>query len=125
MPTEGLPAVKVGDNLLWETGNPYRGDEPVTVSRVGRTWLYVTLHGRELRERFDRKTGLEEGQRAIRSRLLTQKQHEERAHRRSLLAKLRAAGLELKPSAGASMSTDKLRALLAVVQDDDVETPTS
>lgn len=121
MSSEGLNGVKAGDHLVLVTGNRFRGDEPVTVSRVGSKYLYVTLHGQERRERYDRNTGIEEGQRGLRARLLTPEQYEERTHRASLFAALLAAGIEIRHDKRADMPTDKLRALLAVMQHDSAD----
>ncbi|SEC04095.1 hypothetical protein SAMN04490357_1030 [Streptomyces misionensis] len=112
----GLPAVKVGDPLILVTGNKYQGDEPVTVSRVGRKYLYVSLHGHERQERFDRATGVEEGQRGIRARLLTQEQYDDRAQRDSLFTRLYDAGIEVAFRVRDDLTTDQLRSLLAVVE---------
>ncbi|ALO98737.1 hypothetical protein SHL15_7744 [Streptomyces hygroscopicus subsp. limoneus] len=65
-----------------------------------------------------RTTGIEEGQRGLRGGLLTQDQYEERAQRASLFARLLAARIEVRHDKRADMPTDKLRALLAVMQDD-------
>lgn len=111
----GLPDVKVGDNLVLVTGNRFRGDEPVTVSRVGTKYVYVTLHGHERRERFDRKTGVEEGNIGIRSRLITQKQYAEMEQRASLFEQLRQAGIDVRHEVRSEVTTDQLRALLAVM----------
>ncbi|ALO98743.1 hypothetical protein SHL15_7751 [Streptomyces hygroscopicus subsp. limoneus] len=92
--------------------------ECVTVSRVGSKYVYVTLHGHERRERYDRTTGIEEGQRGLRGRLLTPEQYEDRTQRASLFAQLLAAGIEVRHDKRADMSTDRLRALLSVMQDD-------
>ncbi|MFB6881419.1 hypothetical protein ACFCY8_11340 [Streptomyces noursei] len=116
MTTESLQGVKVGDELVLVAGNRFRGDEPVIVSRVGTKYVYVTLHGRECREQFDRKTGVEVDQRGVRARLLTPAQYEEMAQRRKLFARLLGAGIEVRHGKRAELSTDQLRALLAVVQ---------
>ncbi|MPY47185.1 beta barrel domain-containing protein [Streptomyces acidicola] len=116
MSMNGLGNVKIGDNLVLVTGNRFRGDEPVTVSRVGRKYLYVSLHGYERRERFDRKTGAEEGNVGVRARLMTQKQYEEMNQRRSLFMELLAAGIDVKHEVRSEVTTDQLRALLAVIK---------
>lgn len=95
MSINGLPNVEPGDNLILATGSRYRGDEPVTVSRVGRQYLYVTLHGREMRERFDRKTGAEDTKYGAGARLYTQEQYEEKKQRATLFEKLLSAGIEV------------------------------
>jgi len=118
MAVDGLPNVKVGDSLILMTNNRYRGDEPVTVARIGRQYLYVARNGREMRERFDRKTGVEDGNIGVRSQLVTQEQYDEMKQRAALLEGLRAAGIDVRHEIRADMSTETLRALLAVVQDD-------
>lgn len=118
MSAEGLNGVKAGDNLVLVTGNRFRGDEPVTVSRVGRQYLYISANGKERRERYDRKTGVEVDQRGLQERLLTQAQYEEMTERKSLFMNLLAAGIDVRHEKRAEMSTGKLRALLAVVQDE-------
>ncbi|MGV9352261.1 beta barrel domain-containing protein [Streptomyces misionensis] len=112
----GLPAVKVGDPLILVTGNRFQGDEPVTVARVGRAYLYVSnADGSERRERFDRKTGVETGQRGIKAHLLTQEQYDDRAQRDSLFNRLYDAGIEVAFRVRDDLTTDQLRALLNVV----------
>ncbi|GHH30197.1 hypothetical protein [Streptomyces rubradiris] len=116
MAATGLANVKVGDPLILVTGNRFRGDEPVTVSRIGTRYLYVTLHGHERRERFDRKTGVEEGNRGIRARLMTQQQYDDMKQRAALFMELSAAGIDVKDEARPKVTTDQLRALLAVIK---------
>lgn len=116
MAATGFSDVKVGDNLVLATGNRFRGDEPVTVSRVGTKYIYVTLHGHERRERFDRKTGVEEGNVGIRARLMTQEQYDETNQRRLLFTELLAAGIDIKHHVRPEVTTDQLRALLAVIK---------
>ncbi|MGV9756942.1 beta barrel domain-containing protein [Streptomyces tricolor] len=116
MAATGLADVKVGDPLVLVTGNRFRGDEPVTVSRIGTKYLYVTLHGHERRERFNRKTGVEEGNVGIRARLMTQPQYDEMKQRESLFMELLAAGINVKHEVRPEVTTDQLRALLAVIK---------
>ncbi|MCG0061760.1 hypothetical protein L0F81_00400 [Streptomyces tricolor] len=115
MAATGLADVKVGDPLVLVTGNRFRGDEPVTVSRIGTKYLYVTLHGHERRERFDRKTGVQEGN-GVRARLMTQQQYDEMKQRASLFTELLAAGINVKHEVRPEVTTDQLRALLAVIK---------
>ncbi|MER6844867.1 beta barrel domain-containing protein [Streptomyces platensis] len=112
MATTGLDGVKVGDNLILATGNRYRGDEPVCVSRVGNKYVYVASEGRERRERFDRKTGVEGNQRGIKARLYTQEQYDDLRQRTTLFAKLLAAGIDIRHEARTTMSTSTLKAIL-------------
>jgi hypothetical protein len=116
MPATGLEGIKVGDPLILVTGNRYRGDEPVTVTRIGRVYLYVTRPGGcELDMRFDRKTGVEGGNVGVRARLATQEQYDESKQRAALYEQLRVAGIEVKHEVRSDITTDQLRALLAVV----------
>ncbi len=116
MTTEFPKDVKVGDPLILVTGNRYRGDEPVTVARIGRQYLYVTRDGRgEMRERYDRKTGIEDGTIGVRARLYTQDQYDEIKQRTALFENLRTAGIDVRHEARSEMTTDKLRSILAVV----------
>lgn len=116
MTVEGIADVKVGDSLILVTGNRYRGDESVTVARIGRQYLYVATNGRERRERFDRKTGVEDGNTGVRARLVTQDQYDESKQRTSLFERLRLAGIEVRHEVRANMGTDQLRAILAIVE---------
>ncbi|MEZ7005653.1 hypothetical protein [Streptomyces sp. AD55] len=117
MSINGLPDVKVGDSLILATNNRYRGDQNVTVSRVGRQYLYVAVNGRELRERFHRATGAEDTK-YMGGHLYTQEQYEEQTLRASLFEKLRQTGLTFEHGVRSTLSTDKLRALLAVMAED-------
>ncbi|MEU6214329.1 hypothetical protein ABZ891_31085 [Streptomyces sp. NPDC047023] len=113
---KGLKDVKVGDTLILAAGSPHRGDEPVTVARLGRTYLYVAEHGSERRERYDRKTGIEDGQHGIKARLYTPEQYDELKQRESLFATLLEAGIDVRYAVRADLSTDQLRSILAIVQ---------
>ncbi|TGZ14734.1 hypothetical protein DV517_62170 [Streptomyces sp. S816] len=113
----GLPTVKVGDPLILVTNNRFLGDEPVTVARVGRTYLYVAgSDGCERRERYDRKTGIEDGQIGLKAHLLAQEQYDDRAQRATLFNQLYDAGIEVQFRVRGDLTTDQLRALLAVVE---------
>ncbi|MCZ1012304.1 hypothetical protein [Streptomyces lydicus] len=127
MTTKGLSGVKVRDSLILVAANRFQGDQPVTVSRIGTKFLYVSSNGRERREQFDRTTGIEVRQRGIPARLLTQEQYDEQARRRALFASLFAQGIDVREHKRAGMSTVKLQALLAVVEGEEApaapETP--
>lgn len=118
MTAEGIAGVQVDDELILVTGNRYRGDEAVTVSRVGRQYIYVASNGREMRERFDRSTGVQDGTHGVRARLCTQAQYDESKQRVALFEKLREAGVDVRHEVRSGMSTSKLRGLLAVVEED-------
>jgi hypothetical protein len=120
MTTPGLPDVKVGDTLILVTGNHYRGDEPVTVSRIGRVYLYVTVGGSERSERFDRHSGVEVGNVGVRARLYTAARYDEIKQRSALFEQLRQVGIDVRHEARSEVTTGQLRALLAVMQQ---ETP--
>ncbi|MFE2382195.1 beta barrel domain-containing protein [Streptomyces misionensis] len=112
----GLPAVKVGDPLILVTGNRYRGDEPVTVARIGRKYLYVTRqNGREYSGRFH-LDGTEDSQYSARERLYTPEQYEEEKQRANLFMELLAAGINVEHRVRPEVTTDQLRALLAVMR---------
>jgi hypothetical protein len=116
MPATGLADVKVGDPLILSTSNCYRGDEPVTVTRIGSKYLYVTrASGFEMRERFHRDNGVEDSQYGARSCLYTPAQYDELKQRSALFEQLRTAGIEFRYGVGPALATDQLRALLAIV----------
>jgi hypothetical protein len=110
----GLADVKVGDTLILATSNRYRGDSPVTVSRIGRKYLYVNRDGREYSGRFH-LDGTEDSQYSARERLYTPEQYDELKQRDSLFEKLREAGIEVNHRVRNTLTTDQLRALLTVV----------
>lgn len=113
MSADSLSNVKVGDTLIL-LGR--RGVEQVTVSRIGRTYLYVALSGRERRERYDRHTGLEDGTIA-RRQLYTPEEYDATRQRTALVKQLRDAGIEIRHEYRSELPTAKLQALLAVVSD--------
>lgn len=116
MSKSGLPNVKVGDPLILSTGSRYRGDEPVTVSRIGRKYLYVTRQdGREYSGRFH-LDGTEDSKFVGRERLHTPEQYEEMKQRTSLFEQLRQAGIDMRYEVRSEVTTDQLRALLAVMK---------
>ncbi|WP_420082645.1 hypothetical protein ACN6AT_37395 (plasmid) [Streptomyces sp. JL4002] len=112
----GLKDVKVGDTLILVTSSRYRSNEPVTVARLGRTFLYVAEHGSERRERYDRKTGIEDGQHGIKARLYTPEQYDELKQRESLFTSLLEAGIDVRYPVRADLSTDQLHSLLSIVK---------
>ncbi|MFI0233149.1 hypothetical protein [Streptomyces sp. NPDC017086] len=116
MAATGLLDVKVGDPLVLATGSKYRGDEPVTVARIGRKYLYVNLHGHEYSQRFHRDTGAEDSQHGAREHLYTPEQYDEMKQRAALFEELRQAGIEVEWKAQGALTTDQLRALLAVIK---------
>ncbi|MFE7899157.1 hypothetical protein ACFU3E_16840 [Streptomyces sp. NPDC057424] len=117
MSINGLGDVKVGDRLILSSSNRYRGDEPVTVSRIGRKYLYVTRQdGREVPNRYLRGTGYLDSSYSVSERLYTQDQYDETKRRASLLEQLRQAGIDLRHEIRSEVTTDQLRALLAVMQ---------
>lgn len=116
MSTTDLTEAKPGDNLILITGNKFRGDGPVTVSRVGRQYLYVTKDGRELRERYDRTTGAEVDQRGTKGQLMTQDQYDDLKQRDALFHALTSAGLDIQHGDRPNLATATLRELLDVLQ---------
>lgn len=117
MTATGLADVKVGDQLILSTNHRYRGDENVTVSRIGHKYLYVVrASGFEMRERFHLDTGVEDSQYGARACLYTPAQYEEQAQRRALFEQLREAGIEFRHGVSGDLTTNQLRALLAVMQ---------
>jgi len=117
MSTPGLPSVKVGDPLILVTDSKYRSDEPVTVSRVGRKYLYVARQdGREIPDRYRRDTGYLDSRYTVGERLCTQEQYDEMKQRASLFTELLAAGINIEYRMRPEVTTDQLRALLAVIK---------
>lgn len=114
MTTTGLADVKVGDKLILATGNRYRSDEPVTVARIGRKYLYVNRRGREYNTRFH-LNGMEDSQHGARERLYTPEQYDELKQRANLFEQLRTAGIDVRHEVRSEVTTDQLRALLAVM----------
>lgn len=116
MENSGLAEVNVGDELILCTGNRYRGDEPVTVSRIGRKFLYVARRGgSEYRSRFLLDSGLEDSQHGARERLYTQEQYDGVKLRTSLFEQLRQAGIDVRYEVRSTVTTQQLGALLAVM----------
>lgn len=113
----GLPAdLKKGDPLVLVTYSPGEPFEPVTVSRVGRSYVHIDLGHAEVP--FHRTSGIEKDNVGYTRQLHTPQQHEELQERTHLLAELRAAGVEVVWSKLAQVSTEQLRGLLAVMRPD-------
>lgn len=113
-----LPTVKVGDELILVTRNRYRSDEPVTVARIGRKYLYVNRDdGREYSGRFTLDGG-EDSQYGAKDQLYTPAQYDELKQRTALFKELGEAGIEVAWKVRDSLTTDQLRALLAAVTPD-------
>lgn len=126
MKTSGLRGVRVGDELVLVRGRRLQGENrPVTVSRVGRAYVYVACEGRELRQRFRLETGVAVGQNGAPDRLLTPAQHDETALRWRLFVQLFAAGVKIEKSRGAAIPTEKLQALLGVMRDETADDSTA
>lgn len=114
-----LPSdIKVGDELILATGSRYRGDEPVTVARLGRKYLYINRNGREYGTRFHRDTGAEDSNYSAHEQLYTPAQYEENKQRNALFEQLRKAGIDVAYRVQGGLATDQLRALLAIVTSD-------
>lgn len=111
--------VRIGTPLILVTGNRYHGDEPVTVTRIGSKYLYAARpNGHELNMRFDRKTGIEDGNIGVRARLVTQEQYDDSKQRASLFEQLRQAGIDVKHEKRSDVTTGQLLDLLAVIAPD-------
>ncbi|MBD3004792.1 hypothetical protein [Streptomyces sp. 5-10] len=114
-----LEGIRKGDPLILVGCNRLRGNQPVTVSRVGRSYIYVNdTDGSEMRRKFDRETGAEVDACGSPCRLYTQVQYDERKQRQELLDGLLAAGIKIDANRRSDISTDKLRALLDVMKAD-------
>lgn len=111
-----LADVKVGDPLFLVSAGRNERTESVTVSRIGRQYLYVARRGHEMNTQFHRDTGVAKENVGWKRYLVTPERYEELKLRASLFDSLRAAGIEVKWEAQDSLTTDQLRQLLAVVQ---------
>lgn len=113
----GLADVKVGDELILTSRYEGQRTDRVTVSRVGRKYVYVSRpNGRELRERFSVETGVEDHQYGSPDELFTPEQWEDRGERNRLFQSLKAHGLGQDFASRQNLSTDKLRRLVAVLE---------
>lgn len=116
----GLTDVKVGDELTLRHGG--QRTDRVTVSRVGRKYVYVTRSdGRELRERFSVETGVGDHQYGSPGALFTPEQWEDREERNRLFQSLKMHGISRDFASRHELSTDKLRRLVAVLEDPEEE----
>lgn len=109
---------KVGDRLILIPASGRRNRQNVTVSRVGRKYLYVTTEGgRERRERFRIDTLAEDTQYGSPDRLYTQAQLDEHNLRIELLKKLSELGVDLHYYGNRSKWTsDQLKRFLEVAE---------
>lgn len=117
MSINGLGDVKVGDQLILSTSSRYRSDETVTVSRIGRKYLYVARQdGREVPNRYHRDSGHLDTSYSVSECLYTQEQYEETKQRASLFEQLRQAGIDVRHEIRSEVTTGQLRALLTVIK---------
>lgn len=110
--------IKVGDELILVPAHGRRNRQNVTVSRIGRKYLYITPEGgQESRERFRIDTLVQDTQYGSPDRLYTQAQLDEQNLRIELLGKLSKLGVDLRLYGNRSRWTaDRLRRLLEVVE---------
>jgi hypothetical protein len=111
--------IKIGDTLILATNSRYRGDETVTVSRIGRAYIYVARDGQEIRDRFHRDTGIEDSNYGGKQRLYTPAQYDDVTQCEALYVRLRDAGIEVAYKVRGDLTADQLRAILTIVQPDD------
>jgi len=110
--------IEVGDPLILETHNRYRGDQRVTLARIGRSYLYVSGEYGELPEKFERGTGREAGNRhGYTQQLHTLAQYDEKKLREALVAKLRGLKVDIQYPVQGTIPTSKLKAMLAIMED--------
>lgn len=104
-----------GDPLILVHAAPHLADENVTITRIGRVYLYVSRDGRELRRKYDRETGYEMSDAtAVSSIVYTPEQFAEKEERAGLRDALAKRGVRID----SEVTTAKARALLAVMQGD-------
>lgn len=114
-----LTNVKVGDTLILATANRYRDDEPVTVSRIGRKYLYVTRgNGYEYSARFHLADGTEDSQYGHRERLYTPERYDDIKQRAALVEALRVAGIDIRHGHRDQFTTRQLQAILNAATSD-------
>ncbi|QBP29715.1 hypothetical protein SEA_TYPHA_60 [Mycobacterium phage Typha] len=90
-----------------------RGTEDVTVSRVGRKYVYITQYGRECK--FHGDTGQEVSEYGSPGVLYTPEEWAKRERRLTLFKSLDKLGIEVKYSHRSLMGTDVLEQILAAV----------
>lgn len=115
--------IKIGDTLILTSANRYWGDGPVTVSRIGRAYIYVARDGREIRDRFHRATGIEDSNYGGKQRLYTPAQYDDVTQCEALYVRLREAGIDVAYRIRDGLTADQLRAILTIVQPDTDEIP--
>ncbi|MFB7919384.1 hypothetical protein [Streptomyces sp. NPDC056061] len=109
-----LMDVKVGDTLIL-TGSYQRGSTPqeVTVTKVGRVYLYITGH----RQGFSRTDGVVNDNYGH-DRVRTPGQYAADLEHAELERRLYAAGIERRHGTPARrLSTDAIRRILAIVEE--------
>lgn len=110
-------SLKPGDPLVLASDDRNKSAAPVTVTRVGRTYVYVAWEGQaEMHDQFHRVTGVAKENTGWRRYLLTPAQYEDRQERTTLLAELRDAGIEFRIGFADKSSTELLRELHAVMR---------
>jgi hypothetical protein len=113
-----LTNVKVGDELLLVSGES-KADIFVTVTRVGRVWLYVSRSSLTFEEHdpFRRTDGVQRSDYGYRSRLTTPEARAVELEHGRLVKELRDAGLELSIRRDRVLTTDQLNRLLAIMNE--------
>lgn len=111
-----LTGVKVGDELLLieRYNGPRREPKVVTVAKVGTKLIHIELYGGTHTYRID--TGARNDNYGH-TYLLTREEYEEDQARAGLEKDLRSAGVDFRFGTQ-KFSTAKLRALLAVMEDE-------
>lgn len=108
--------LKPEDPLVLVSADRNKRAEPVTVTRVGRTYVYAAYDGHsEMPVQFHRDSGIAKENTGWKRQLVTPAQHEDTQERESLLAELREAGIEVQPNRQDQVSTAQLRGLHAVM----------
>ncbi|EMF20390.1 hypothetical protein H114_32644 [Streptomyces gancidicus BKS 13-15] len=111
-----LTTAQPGDRLILVHEARNMPDTDVTVSRVGRRYLYVAYsNGLEARGKYDRTTGRGADDHALYSAVYTPEQLADRTEGEHLRRELRDRGLTVDPNR--NLTTAVLRRLLAVLLD--------
>lgn len=113
---EDLTGVAEGDKLMVTGLGRGSSEREVTVSRVGRDYLYVAdAGGRELRQRFLRKTGTQDKYTGIPAQLYTVPEYWKRQARATASMRLLGAGVRIESDTLNRLTTDQLHAILDIV----------
>jgi hypothetical protein len=114
--SRGLMDAKVGDSLILTTSDRRRPDTAVTVTRIGRKYLYVSYgpSSRESRTAYHRATGSGNTAYGSADVLFTQAQYDERKRRAALFRDLHDRGVEVRFNARPDFTTDVLAQILAL-----------